>query len=213
MSEGGEGDNRGWDGWMASPTQWTWVWVNPGVGDGQEGLACCSSWGRKKLDMTERLNWTEPLIQLNFSVSFYVQFLGLWTTRDQLHFPSGTHEKPQIVSLPSFLSRSTRDSQEEQVLLCLCQGKGLPSTSAGKESSCNAGDPGLIPASGRSPREETGCPFQYSWASLVAQMVKKKNKKPHLQCGRSGFDHCIGKIPWRRAWQPLQYSYLENPHG
>ena len=34
--------------------EWT-----PGVGDGQGGLACCSSWGRKELDMTERLNWTE----------------------------------------------------------------------------------------------------------------------------------------------------------
>ena len=32
----------------------------PGVGDGQGGLACCSSWGRKESDMTERLNWTEP---------------------------------------------------------------------------------------------------------------------------------------------------------
>ena len=31
----------------------------PGVGDGQGGLACCESWGRKELDMTERLNWTE----------------------------------------------------------------------------------------------------------------------------------------------------------
>ena len=30
LGEGGEGDNRGWDGWMASPTQWTWVWVNSG---------------------------------------------------------------------------------------------------------------------------------------------------------------------------------------
>ena len=28
LGEGGEGDNRGWDGWMASPIQWTWVWVN-----------------------------------------------------------------------------------------------------------------------------------------------------------------------------------------
>ena len=28
--KGGEGDDRGWDGWMASPTQWTWVWVNSG---------------------------------------------------------------------------------------------------------------------------------------------------------------------------------------
>ena len=30
LEAGGEGDNRGWDGWMASPTQWTWVWVNSG---------------------------------------------------------------------------------------------------------------------------------------------------------------------------------------
>ena len=30
LRAGGEGDNRGWDGWMASPTQWTWVWVNSG---------------------------------------------------------------------------------------------------------------------------------------------------------------------------------------
>ena len=30
LGEGGEGDNRGWDGWMASPTRWTWVWVNRG---------------------------------------------------------------------------------------------------------------------------------------------------------------------------------------
>ena len=30
LKAGGEGDNRGWDGWMASPTQWTWVWINPG---------------------------------------------------------------------------------------------------------------------------------------------------------------------------------------
>ena len=34
-------------------SEWT-----PGDGDGQEGLACCNSWGRKELDMTERLNWT-----------------------------------------------------------------------------------------------------------------------------------------------------------
>ena len=30
LGAGGEGDDRGWDGWMASPTQWTWVWVNSG---------------------------------------------------------------------------------------------------------------------------------------------------------------------------------------
>ena len=48
---------------------------------------------------------------------------------------------------------------------------GFPGSSVGKESSCNAGNPSLIPGSGRSPGEGTGYPFQYSWASLVAQMV------------------------------------------
>ena len=53
-----KGNDRGWDGWVASPTRWTWVWT-PGVGDGQGGLACCDSWGRKESDTTERLNWTD----------------------------------------------------------------------------------------------------------------------------------------------------------
>ena len=42
----------------------------------------------------------------------------------------------------------------------------------GKESACNAGDLGSIPGLGSSPREGIGYPLQYSWASLVAQMVK-----------------------------------------
>ena len=50
---------------------------------------------------------------------------------------------------------------------------GFPDSSVGKESACNAGDPSLIPGSGRSPGEGIGYPLQYSWASLVAQLVKK----------------------------------------
>ena len=49
---------------------------------------------------------------------------------------------------------------------------GFPGSSTGKESACNAEDPGLIPGSGITPGEETDYPFQYSWASLVAQMLK-----------------------------------------
>ena len=47
-----------------------------------------------------------------------------------------------------------------------------PDSSVGKESSCNAGDPGWIPGSGRSTGEGIGYPLQYSWASLMAQLVK-----------------------------------------
>ena len=48
----------------------------------------------------------------------------------------------------------------------------FPDSSVGKESACNAGDPGLISWMGRSAGEEIGYPLQYSWASLVAQLVK-----------------------------------------
>ena len=50
----------------------------------------------------------------------------------------------------------------------------FPGSSAGKESICNAGDSGSIPRSGRSPEEGIGYALQYSWASLVAQMVKNQ---------------------------------------
>ena len=49
---------------------------------------------------------------------------------------------------------------------------GFPGGSAGKEFTCNAGDLGLIPGSGRSSGEGIGYLLQYSWASLVAQAVK-----------------------------------------
>jgi len=59
LKAGGERDNRGWDGWMASPTWWTWVWATLGIGDGQGSLACCSPWGCQELDTAERWNWTK----------------------------------------------------------------------------------------------------------------------------------------------------------
>ena len=49
---------------------------------------------------------------------------------------------------------------------------GFPQISVGKESTCNAEDPSSIPGLGRSPGEGIGYPLQYSWASLVAQLVK-----------------------------------------
>ena len=49
---------------------------------------------------------------------------------------------------------------------------GFPGSLAGKESACNAGDPGSIFGWRRSPREDIGYPLQYPWASLVVQMLK-----------------------------------------
>ena len=50
-----EDEMTGWHHWLdGRESEWT-----PGVGDGQGGLACCDSWGRKESDTTEWLNWTE----------------------------------------------------------------------------------------------------------------------------------------------------------
>ena len=62
-----EDEMAGWYHWLdGCESEWT-----PGVGDGQGGLVCCNSWGRKESDMTERLNWTEPLNSQNQIVVIY----------------------------------------------------------------------------------------------------------------------------------------------
>ena len=63
LKAGGEGDDRGWDGLMASPTQWTWVWVNSGSWWWKGGLACCGPWGLRESDTPEWLNWTECTVK------------------------------------------------------------------------------------------------------------------------------------------------------
>ena len=64
---------------------------------------------------------------------------------------------------------------------------GFPGSSAGKESACNVGDSGLIPGSGSSPGEGIGYPLQYSWASLVAQMIKIPSEM---------LETCIRSLGW-----------------
>ena len=64
----------------------------------------------------------------------------------------------------------------------------------GKEFTCNAGDPGLIPGSGRSAGEGSGYSFQYSWVSLVTQLV---NSLPAMQ--ETWFDPSVGKIPLEKG--------------
>ena len=62
----GEGKDRGWDGWMASLTQWTWVWANSRSWRWTGSLAWCSSWGRRvRYDWVTELNWLKPKSVLN----------------------------------------------------------------------------------------------------------------------------------------------------
>ena len=76
--------------------------------------------------------------------------------------------------------------------------KDCPDNSAGKESACNAGDTGLIPGSGRSPGEGIGYPLQYSWISLVAQLVKNPPATGNL-----GSIPGLGRSPGEGKGYPL----------
>ena len=76
---------------------------------------------------------------------------------------------------------------------------GFPDSSVGKESACNARDPSLIPGSGRSTGEGIGYPLQYSWASLVAQLVKNP---PAMQ------EICVGSLGWE---DPLEKGKVPTP--
>ena len=81
LKVGGEGDDRGWDGcWMASPTQWTEFEQALGFVDGQRGLACCSSWGHKKLYTTEQLNWSELTSLIVNLLNYFIWQSGLIIT-------------------------------------------------------------------------------------------------------------------------------------
>ena len=83
-----------------------------------------------------------------------------------------------------------------------------PSNSAGKESACSAGDPRLIPGLGRSPGERVGYPLQYSWASLVAQLVKNPPAMQETWVQSLGWEDPLEKgkatlssiLAWRIPW-------------
>ena len=89
----GEGDGRGWDGWMASPTQWTWVWVNSGSWwwTGRPGMLKSMGSQRVGHDWMTELNWTE---HLPYSITW--DLLLTWQ-----YFPSNSVYKMILISVIS----------------------------------------------------------------------------------------------------------------
>ena len=86
--------------------------------------------------------------------------------------------------------------------------EGFPDSSVGKESACNTGDPSSVPGLGRSAGEGIGYPFQHSWASFVAQLVKNLPAKREtwvrslvwedlLEKGKATYSSMLAwRIPW-----------------
>ena len=95
LRAGGEGDDRGWDGWLASLTQWTWVWVNsrswwwtgrPGV------LRFMGSQGVGH-DWATELNWTDsPFIRKDTILPFAMLYVVLWSLSSVIRINYLTYE-------------------------------------------------------------------------------------------------------------------------
>ena len=98
---------------------------------------------------------------------------------------------------------------------------GFPGSSAGKESTCSVGDPCLMPELGRSAGEGLGYPLQYSWASLMAQMVKNPPTMQETRVQSLGWEDTLEKgmvthssilawrIPWTEEPGGLQFMGLQ----
>ena len=90
LKAGGAGDDRGWDGWMASLTQRTWVWVSSGSWwwTGRPGML--QSCGRKESDTTEWLNWTEHGPAHHNKTQFPPQSVSPFRKLPQASYPSSS---------------------------------------------------------------------------------------------------------------------------
>ena len=109
----------------------------------------------------------------------------------------------------------------------LAKCKGFPDSSVGKESAHNEGDPSLIPRLGRSAGEGIGYPFQYCWASLMAQLVKNLTAMQETRETRArslGWEDPLEKgkathssilawiVPWTSPWGSQSQTRLSDFH-
>ena len=83
LKVGGEGDDIGWDGWMASPTQWTWIWVNSGSWwwTGKPGVLWSIGSQRVWHDWATDLNWTRLQWPVTMNIIFFFFFFFAHTSR------------------------------------------------------------------------------------------------------------------------------------
>ena len=94
----------------------------------------------------------------------------------------------------------------------------FPDSSVGKESACNAGDPGSIPGSRRSPGEGIGYPLQYFWASVVVQLVQNPPAMQDTWVQSLGWEDPLEKgkcthssiLAWRIPWTCIDHGVAKS---
>ena len=125
--EGGEGDNRGCDGWMASLSQWTWVWVNSGSWwwTGNPGVLQSMGLQRVRHDWATELNWTDPftnVFQLPTNpcprqTLFYFLLLWAWLFQKKIPYINKTPHSIYLSVFGFFLFSITPSS----FIPCCCK--------------------------------------------------------------------------------------------
>ena len=119
LGAGGKGDNRGWDGWMASLTQWTWIWVNSGSWwwTGRPGVLRFMGLQRVGHDWATELNWTDWKMLLVLFAKIYVTLNGKGICRCDIVQDLEMGRLPWIIWMGSVESRVfLRGRQEVQVM-------------------------------------------------------------------------------------------------
>ena len=101
LRSGGEGDDRGWDGWMASPTQWTWVWVDSRIWwwKGRPGMLQFMGSQRLRHKWATELNWTDGQLETIEELrTFFPLILKRWLSVKEAHHSLLTQRQYKAVS-------------------------------------------------------------------------------------------------------------------
>ena len=117
-----------------------------------------------------------------FSTSSYILAIFFFFPKKSflLTVIEGVQWQRTVVLMHIFLTTHDTENLFVCSLAILIQKIGFPDSSVGKESACNAGDPGLIPGSRRYATEGIDTPLQHSWASLVA-ILSTENRELSIQ--------------------------------
>ena len=96
LKAGEEGDDRGWDSWMASPTWWTWVWINSGSWWWTGRLGVLQFMGSQRVghDWASELNWSEVILYMCVCVCVYPFSCSVMSDSLWLHEPQ--HTRPTV---------------------------------------------------------------------------------------------------------------------
>ena len=186
LRAGGEGDDREWDGWLASPTQWTWIWVDSDSWwcTGRPGVLQSMGSPRVKHDSETKLNWISFCYTLHEISNSQHNKQGQYWDADYKWDALTCRSKKQRILWTKYQISTIMMSTPFLVEISGSESivSGFPGCLVVKNLPASAGDASLISGSERSPGGGNGNPLQYSclenpmdrgaWQATVQRVTK-----------------------------------------